>query len=201
MKSIKLFTAIIAVSLLSFTSCNSKKAANECDTYLKNYEDYMNQCIAIGKKMEKEPNNPEIITEYTKLMSKAAEFANSSPAACKDDKEFAAKFLQIQSKIVVGMSDEIKGTSESKLDNQALKNYDVILDDFEKAIAKSEGKVKNGKLSQSDYSEMMDFPSKIGNGELNKTDKELEKVLSTEQAKRLVKLEERYTKLTLLTVN
>jgi|GEM_PF-3416381 len=98
-KTMKLFNAVAVSAIFTLTSCSSNKASNDCDKFLDQYEDYMNKYLDIVKKAQADPANLELVSEMTKLTAEGAKFQAAKPEACKDDKEFLAKFLAIQAKM------------------------------------------------------------------------------------------------------
>ena len=98
-KPMKLFSTMAVSALLALISCSSNKASSDCDKFLNQYEDYMNKYLDIIKKAQADPTNVELIGEMTKLTQEGTQFQTTKPEACKDDKEFLAKFLAIQTKM------------------------------------------------------------------------------------------------------
>jgi hypothetical protein len=85
------------------TQSEAKKASpdaspNQCDKYLKDYEEFMNEYIAIVKKYKANPNNPTLLMDYTSMMAKAGEWTEKIED-CAANPAYAAKFSAIQMKI------------------------------------------------------------------------------------------------------
>ena len=83
----------------SNTESNEESSSSgECDEFLDGYEKFMDEYIVIIKKMQKNPNDMSVMTDYTSIMTEATEWAEKT-ADCAADAEFAAKFAAIQMKI------------------------------------------------------------------------------------------------------
>ena len=74
------------------------KKLNECDIYLIGYENFMKKHIEIVKKHSNNPSNPEVLKNYTRVISEVSKWTNI-PEKCKDDIEFLEKLSEIQIKI------------------------------------------------------------------------------------------------------
>jgi len=70
----------------------------DCEEYLKGYEKFMDNYIAIIKKYKANPSDASILTDYTSMLTKAQEWAEKT-SDCAADINFAAKFSAIQIKI------------------------------------------------------------------------------------------------------
>lgn len=89
---------LLAILIFSITlfSCNSK---SPCDKFIEGYEKYVDKTIEILNKMEKDPSDTEIISEYVKLQGEAAKWMQiPQDSKCANDPDFMAKFTQIQLK-------------------------------------------------------------------------------------------------------
>jgi len=89
----------------SSSSSSSSSESNEvssssgdCDEFLEGYEKFMDDYIAILKKYKNDPTDASILSEYTSMMSEATEWSTKT-ADCAADPKFAAKFVEIQTKI------------------------------------------------------------------------------------------------------
>ncbi|MDY0281901.1 MAG: hypothetical protein RBR35_15230 [Salinivirgaceae bacterium] len=82
----------------SSSSNSSSKSSSDCEEFLKGYEKFMNEYIAILKKYKNNPSDMTIMSEYTSLMMKATEW-NTKVADCASDAKFAQKISTIQKKI------------------------------------------------------------------------------------------------------
>jgi len=81
-----------------------KASSGDCNEYLKGYEAFMKDYIAIIKKMKKNPNDMSVMTDYTSMMTEATNWA-SKTSDCAADAKFATKFADIQMKIANAVSD------------------------------------------------------------------------------------------------
>lgn len=79
-------------------SSSDSKSAENCEEFLDGYEKFMDDYIAIIKKMKNNPTDQTILTEYTSMMTEAAEWSTKT-ADCAADAKFAAKFAAIQVRI------------------------------------------------------------------------------------------------------
>ena len=70
----------------------------DCDEFLEEYEEFMDEYIAIIKKMQKNPDDMSVMTDYTSMMTEATEWTEKT-ADCAADAQFASKFAEIQMKI------------------------------------------------------------------------------------------------------
>ena len=70
----------------------------DCDEFLEGYEKFMDEYIAIIKKMQKNPDDMSVMTDYTSMMTEATEWTEKT-ADCAADAQFASKFAAIQMKI------------------------------------------------------------------------------------------------------
>jgi hypothetical protein len=82
----------------SSSSVSSSNSSDNCDEFLKGYEEFMNKYIAIAKKMKNNPNDMSIMSDYTSMMTEASEWAEKT-ADCAADAKFTSKFAAIQMKI------------------------------------------------------------------------------------------------------
>jgi hypothetical protein len=103
-KKIRFNSEIIEEKFDSESSSSSSESnevsssSGDCDEFLKGYEKFMGKYIAIIKKMENNPNDMSVMTDYTSMMAEATEWAEKT-ADCAADATFAAKFAAIQMKI------------------------------------------------------------------------------------------------------
>lgn len=79
-------------------------SSSDCDKYLKEYEKFVLKYIDVLKKYKKNPNDPSVISDYTKMMSNANEWAEKIED-CTNDSKYTAKILEIQTKIANAVSD------------------------------------------------------------------------------------------------
>ena len=103
-KKIRFNSEIVEEKFDSESSSSSSESnevsssSGDCDEFLKGYEKFMGKYIAIIKKMENNPNDMSVMTDYTSMMAEATEWAEKT-ADCAADATFAAKFAAIQMKI------------------------------------------------------------------------------------------------------
>lgn len=83
---------------------SSMNSSGDCDQFLKGYEKYMKDYIAIIKKYKNNPYDDSIVAEYNALLSEASDWT-SKTADCAEDEEFAADFAEIQMKIANAASE------------------------------------------------------------------------------------------------
>lgn len=86
------------------SASSTTKSSGDCDEFLKGYENFMEQYIDIMKKMQNNPNDNSVMTDYTTMMTEATEWADKT-ADCAEDAKFAAKLTEIQMKIANAASD------------------------------------------------------------------------------------------------
>jgi ABC-type glycerol-3-phosphate transport system substrate-binding protein len=72
-------------------------SASDCDTFIKDYEEYADSYIVIVKKYKADPTDATILTEYTDLAQKAVKMQEGA-ANCTDPK-YTKKLMEIASKI------------------------------------------------------------------------------------------------------
>lgn len=82
----------------SSESNEQSSSSGDCDKFLKGYEKFMDEYIAVIKKMKNNPNDMSVMTDYTSMLTEAAEWAEKT-ADCAADAKFASKFAAIQMKI------------------------------------------------------------------------------------------------------
>lgn len=71
--------------------------SNNCDQFIKDYEEFVNSYIAIIKKMKANPSDMSIMTEHTEMASNAATM-QSDAADCTDAK-YVAKLSKLATKM------------------------------------------------------------------------------------------------------
>ncbi len=71
--------------------------SNNCDQFIKDYEEFVNSYIKIIKKMNANPSDMTIMTEYAEMASKAATM-QSDAADCTDAK-YITKLSQLATKM------------------------------------------------------------------------------------------------------
>lgn len=79
-------------------------SSSDCDKFLKGYEKFVLEYIDVLKKYKNNPNDPSVISDYTKMMSNANEWSEKIEN-CANDSKYAAKILEIQTKIANAVSD------------------------------------------------------------------------------------------------
>jgi len=77
-------------------------SSSDCDQFITDYEDFINNYIKIIKKMKANPSDMSIMTEYTEMVSKAATMQTDA-ANCTDAK-YASKLLKLASKMASAAS-------------------------------------------------------------------------------------------------
>jgi hypothetical protein len=77
---------------------SESEGSGDCQSFLNDYEQFMNDYISIIKKMKNNPTDMSIMTEYTEMMTEAGEWTDKT-SDCAMDPSFAAKFSKIQLKI------------------------------------------------------------------------------------------------------
>ena len=133
--AIVIVTSILAVI---FLSGNSKSS---CDKFLEGYEDYVNRTVEIVMKMEQNPSDMTIISEYTKLISESAKWMQISKD-CENDAEFMRKFTDIQLRLATKMSKkDIKSmkseptkTEPSQAEKDSIANEERIKEEKQKLL-------------------------------------------------------------------
>jgi hypothetical protein len=86
----------------SFTPDNNEmSSSSNCDEFIKNYEAFADSYVKIMRKFKNNPSDPDVITEYTELVQKAAEMQTNA-SNCSDSK-YTTKLLQIANKMAKAM--------------------------------------------------------------------------------------------------
>ena len=75
---------------------------SDCDQFIKDYEEFVNNYIVIAKKMKADPSDMSILTEYSKMASEAATMQTNG-ANCTDAK-YASKLAQLGIKMASAAS-------------------------------------------------------------------------------------------------
>ena len=86
----------------SSSTSSSSDSSDDCDEFLKGYEKFMDDYIAIIKKYKKDPTNMSIMTDYVNLLSESSDWESKSES-CMDDPKIASKIAEIQIKIIESM--------------------------------------------------------------------------------------------------
>lgn len=71
--------------------------SDDCDQFMKNYEDFVDTYIKLVKKYKTNPTDASIISEYTEAAQKANEMGNKV-SLCTDTK-YVEKLLELQNKL------------------------------------------------------------------------------------------------------
>lgn len=75
----------------------------DCEKFFKEYEEFVDDYIAMFKKYKNNPNDMSLMQDYTSMVTKASEWT-AKIADCKDDKEFAERLIELQMKLTKGLS-------------------------------------------------------------------------------------------------
>jgi hypothetical protein len=99
MKKFKLIPSLLAVFFITSAFAdfkNVKKSTNyiletsfehedDCDKFLKSYEEFMVAYIAVYKKYLADPTNMSVMTDYTKLAANATKFSSMNTDNCSPE--------------------------------------------------------------------------------------------------------------------
>lgn len=79
-------------------------SSEEVDDMLDSYDDYMDSYVSLAKKMQDDPSNSEIMSEYTEYMKKATDLADKLEK-CKGDMSTKQiqRMMKIQSRMAEAM--------------------------------------------------------------------------------------------------
>jgi hypothetical protein len=80
-----------------------KESGNDCDAFLKEYEEWVNEYVTVAKKMKSNPSDMSILSDYTRMMSELNDW-ESKGKDCAGSASAAAKMLKIQSKLAGAMN-------------------------------------------------------------------------------------------------
>ena len=80
----------------------SESVDDDCDTWLKNYEKFVDKYIVVLKKYKANPSDASIMTEYSELAAEAAIWAGKTPD-CSDAK-YVQKMTEIAAKLSKAMT-------------------------------------------------------------------------------------------------
>ena len=80
----------------------SESVDDDCDTWLKNYERFVDKYIVVIKKYKANPSDASVMTEYSQLASEAARWAGKTPD-CSDAKH-VQKMAEIAAKLSKAVS-------------------------------------------------------------------------------------------------
>ena len=79
-------------------STSSSDASGDCDQFCSDYESFANEYVDLMKKYKANPSDASILSEYTEIVSKAADMQESSKD-CTADAKFAARISKAVAKI------------------------------------------------------------------------------------------------------
>lgn len=79
-------------------STSSSDASGDCDQFCSDYESFANEYVDLMKKYKANPSDASILSEYTEMVSKAADMQESSKD-CTADAKFAARINKAVAKI------------------------------------------------------------------------------------------------------
>ena len=94
---------LVAALLFSVAACSALNP--EWKQFLKEYEEWVDDYVALYKKYEKNPTDMSLLGEYTAMAAKAAEWsrrADEIEESIKDEKdlaEFTKEYLRITNKL------------------------------------------------------------------------------------------------------
>lgn len=75
-----------------------------CDKFFKGYEKFVDQYLAIIKRMKNNPNDLTVMTEYSKMMNEATDWTDKIEN-CSDDPQLAARYAKLQLKLTNAISE------------------------------------------------------------------------------------------------
>lgn len=79
-------------------NANPKSNDGDCEAFLKGYEKFADDYVAIMKKYKENPSDASILQDYTRIMSDAADWS-SQAGTCAADAEFASRIAAVQQKV------------------------------------------------------------------------------------------------------
>lgn len=84
--------------LTIFNNTVSETDEYDCDTFLKNYDKFVDKYISVLKKYKENPTDMTIITEYSELAAEAAKWSGETPPECSEP-EHVKKLAEIAAKL------------------------------------------------------------------------------------------------------
>ena len=81
-----------------FDKTVSEPEGDDCDTFLKNYEKFIDKYIVVLKKYKENPSDATIMTEYSELAAEAVRWAGKTPPDCSEPKHIQ-KLSEIAAKL------------------------------------------------------------------------------------------------------
>ena len=70
----------------------------DCDTFLKDYDKFVDKYISVLKKYKENPTDMTIMTEYSELAAEAAKWQGKTPPECSEP-EHVQKLAEIAAKL------------------------------------------------------------------------------------------------------
>ena len=83
-------------------SSSEDASSSDCDQFLKDYETFVDSYISMAKKMQEDPTNTSVLTEYASMTSKLSEM-QATGDDCTDT-EIALKLTEINMKLAQAAS-------------------------------------------------------------------------------------------------
>lgn len=84
------------------TSVSTSGSSGDCDEFLRDYEAFIVEYVKVLKKYKDNPTDMSIMSDYTRLMTKAAEWSEY-PDDCANDAAFIAKYTSMAMRITEAM--------------------------------------------------------------------------------------------------
>lgn len=78
-------------------------SGGDCDAFLTGYEEYVNDYMALAKEMQADPTNAALLSKYSAMSMKAAQWAGKAKG-CENDPDFQAKYTALSTKMALGMA-------------------------------------------------------------------------------------------------
>jgi len=80
-----------------------KESGNDCEAFLKEYEEWVDEYIVVAKKIKSNPSDMSVMSDYTRMMSELSDW-DTKGKDCSGNASAAAKMLKIQSKLASAMN-------------------------------------------------------------------------------------------------
>ena len=84
-------------------SASSAGSDSDCDAFLKGYEEYVNDYMALAKEMQADPSDAALLAKSSALSMKAAGWAGKMQG-CQNDAAFQAKYMALSARMATGMA-------------------------------------------------------------------------------------------------
>jgi hypothetical protein len=83
---------------------NKSISSDDCELFLKGYEEFMLKYVDLIKRYKASPNNPSLLSDYTNIMVESQKWAGKT-SSCSSDQKFVVRYTEIQMKIANALSE------------------------------------------------------------------------------------------------